>query len=81
MLVFSWKKAAGGIEGYEIEYGTDKKFKGAKKAKVSAREKKTEYKIEKPVKKKTYYVRIRAWKKVKGKKYYSEWKVVSKKVK
>ena len=79
-LTLSWK-AGKGIDGYEIEYGLKKDFKGAKKIKVKGA-KNDEYEIKKLTAKKTYYVRIRAWKKAKGKMYYSAWsKTLSKKVK
>ena len=79
-LTLSWK-AGKGIDGYEIEYGLKKDFKGAKKIKLKGA-KNDEYEIKKLTAKKTYYVRIRAWKKAKGKMYYSAWsKTMSKKVK
>lgn len=76
-LTVKWKNGSG-IDGYEIEYGLKKDFKGAKKITVW-KAKSTEYEIKKLKAKKTYYVRIRAFKKVKGKKYYSEWSNVLKK--
>ena len=79
-LTLTWK-AGKGIDGYEIEYGLKKDFKGAKKIKLKGA-KNDEYEIKKLTAKKTYYVRIRAWKKAKGKMYYSAWsKTMSKKVK
>ena len=79
-LTLSWK-AGKGIDGYEIEYGLKKDFKGAKKITLKGA-KNDEYEITKLTAKKTYYVRIRAWKKAKGKMYYSAWsKTLSKKVK
>lgn len=79
-LTFKWK-AGKGIDGYEIEYGLKKDFKGSKKITVS-RAKTTSCAIKQLKAKKTYYVRIRAFRKVKGKKYYSVWsKVLSKKTK
>ena len=56
-------------------------FKGAKTVTIS-KAKTTSTEIKKLKAKKTYYVRIRTFKKVKGKKYYSEWsKVLKKKIK
>ena len=79
-LTVKWKKGSG-IDGYEIEYSLKKSFKSSKKITVK-KAKTTEYEITKLKSKKTYYVRIRAFKKVKGKTYYSEWsKVLSKKTK
>ena len=79
-LMLSWK-AGKGIDGYEIEYGLKKDFKGAKKIKIKGA-KNDKYEIKKLTAKKTYYVRIRTWKKVKGKTYYSVFsKTLVKKVK
>ena len=79
-LTVKWKKGTDN-DGYEIEYGLKKSFKGAKKVTVT-KAKTTSWVIGKLKAKKTYYVRIRAWKKVGGKKYYSEWsKVLKKKTK
>lgn len=58
-IVVNFKKAAGAT-GYEISYATNKKFKSAKK-KTS---KKTTYTLKKLKKGKTYYVRVRSYKKV-----------------
>lgn len=66
----TWKKRSG-ISGYEIQYARSKRFKNAVIKKVGA--KKTSYTIKKLRSKKTYYVRIRTYKKVSGKKYYSGW--------
>jgi len=79
-LTVQWKKGKS-IDGYEIEYSLKKNFKNAKTMKVS-KAKTTSAKLKKLKSGKTYYVRIRAYKEVKGKKYYSRWsKVLSKKVK
>ena len=70
-LTVKWKKATG-IDGYEIEYGLKSDFSDAKKATV-----KGAGTASKEIKKlkggKTYYVRIRAFKKVSGKLYCSAW--------
>ena len=79
-LAVKWKKGSG-IDGYEIEYSLKKDFEGAKTITVK-KAKTTSYEIRKLEVKKTYYVRIRAFRKVKGKKFCSEWsKVLSKKTK
>ncbi len=58
--------------GYEIEYSTSKSFKSSKKTTISSN--KTTKKTIKSLKKKTkYYVRVRAYKTVSGKKIYSSW--------
>ena len=62
---------------YEIEYGLKKNFKKAKK--ITIRSAKIAKTIVRGLKaKKTYYARIRAFKTVKGKKYYSAWSKVGK---
>lgn len=72
----TWKKTKG-IDGYEIQLSTSKKFKKiAKKAKVSSS--KTSATIKKLKKKTTYYVRIRTYKKVNGKTQTSNWSGVKK---
>ena len=79
-LTITWGRV-GGIDGYEIEYSLKKNFKDAKKITIK-KAKTTKYELERLKSKKTYYVRIRAYKKVNGKKYYSEWsKPMKKKVK
>lgn len=65
-----WKKNSK-AGGYQIEYSTSKKFTSAKKVKVSA--KSTTKTISKLKKGKTYYMRIRSYKKTGGKTYYSAW--------
>lgn len=77
-LKVSWKKASG-ISGYQIQYSTKKNFKSAKT--VVVKKTKTSYTIKKLKSKKKYYVRIRAYKTVSGKKYYSSWVSTNKKVK
>jgi len=58
--------------GYEIQYSTSKSFKNAKIKKVSSY--KTSFATIKGLKaKKTYFVRVRTYKTVNGKKYYSNW--------
>ena len=78
-LDVSWKKGVKN-DGYEVEYSQKKNFKDAKKIKVKGA-KKLKCTIKKLKKGKTYYVRVRTYKKVKGKMYYSAWsKVESKKI-
>ena len=70
-LTVKWKKGAG-ITGYEVQYSLKKTFASAKKVTITkAATVKTVIKKLQP--KKTYYVRIRTYKTVKGKKYYSAW--------
>ena len=74
-----WKKQATQTTGYQIQYSTSSKFKGAKTVTVS-KNKTTSKKISKLKAKKKYYVRIRTYKtvKVNGKntKIYSGWSKV-----
>ena len=71
-LTVTWKKQTKQVSGYQIQYGTKKDFSNAKKVTVSgANTAKTT--IKKLKAKKTYYMRIRTYKTVSGKKYYSSW--------
>lgn len=63
------------VSGYQIQVATDKKFKKNKKT-VTAKKSKTKVKISKLKKKKKYYVRVRAYKSVSGKKVYGAWSKV-----
>lgn len=79
-LKISWKKIKG-VSGYQIQYSTSSKFKKAKK--ITIKKAKTTLKTLKKLKaKKKYYVRIRTYITVNGKKKYSSWsKKKSKKTK
>ena len=69
------------VSGYEIQYSTSKNFKSAKKVTIK-KAKTTSAVIKKLKAKKTYYLRIRTYKTVSGKKYYSAWsKALKKKTK
>jgi hypothetical protein len=75
-LTAKWKKA-GGVDGYEIEYSLKKDFSKSKKVEVKGvKTLTTELKNLKQGK--VYYIRIRTYKTVGGKKYYSEWSDVTK---
>ena len=67
-----WKKTAISVSGYQIQYSTSSKFSGAKTVTVASY-KTVSKKISKLKKGKKYYVRIRAYKTVSGKKCYSDW--------
>lgn len=69
-LTVTWKKGTG-ITGYEVQYSLKKSFAGAKKVAVKKTAVKTV--LKKLTTGKTYYVRIRAYKTVNGKKYFSAW--------
>lgn len=62
-------KKAASVTGYQIQYGTKKNFKGAKAVKTKA----TTKTLTKLTKNKKYYVRVRTYKVVSGKTYYSSW--------
>ena len=72
-----WKKVSG-IKGYQVQVATDKKFKKNKKTATVKKQKTTKVTIKKLKAKKKYYVRIRTYKTVKGKKIYSSWSKVKK---
>lgn len=75
-----WKKDKK-ADGYQVQYSTDKKFKKNVKS-VNVSKKSTKATVKKLKKGKTYRVRVRSYKKINGKKYYSGWgKVKSVKVK
>ncbi|MBR3738652.1 MAG: calcineurin-like phosphoesterase, partial [Eubacterium sp.] len=74
-----WKKYTTQTTGSQIQYSTSSKFASAKTGTVS-KNTTTSKKITKLKAKKTYYVRIRTYKTVSGKKYYSSWSS-SKKIK
>lgn len=61
------------VSGYEITIATDKKFKKNVKKKTVSSAKKKSVQFKKLKKKTKYYVRIRSYKKVKGKKIYGKY--------
>ena len=67
-----WKTKKNQVSGYQIAYSVRKNFKSGKVLKISKKSavKKT-FKVKKA--KKKYYVRVRTYKTVKGKKIYSSW--------
>ena len=68
----TWKKVKG-IKGYQIQYSTNKKFKKGNKTITVKSTKSTSATIKKLKSKKKYYVRMRTYKVVNGKKVYSAW--------
>ena len=70
-----WKKV-GGVKGYQVQLATDKKFKKNKKTVNIKKQKTTKTTVKKLKAKKKYYVRIRTYKIVNGKKVYSSWSKV-----
>lgn len=67
-------KKVSNATGYQIKYSTSKNFKNAKSVKTS----KTSYTIKKLKKGKTYYVKVRAYRKMNGKTYYGSYSSVKK---
>ena len=70
-----WKKVSG-VKGYQVQVATDKKFKKNKKTATVKKQKITKVTVKKLKAKKKYYVRIRTYKTVNGKKVYSSWSKV-----
>ena len=65
-------KKSSQVSGYQIQYATNKKFSGAKTKTISSY-KTTKCSLTGLSAKKYYYVRVRTFKKVSGKTYYSGW--------
>ena len=74
-LTVTWNKVSG-VKGYQVQVATDKKFKKNKKTATVKKQKTTKVTIKKLKAKKKYYVRIRTYKTVNGKKVYSSWSKV-----
>ena len=70
-ITVRWKKG-GNITGYQLQYSLKKSFASTNTVTV-AKSATTKAVIRKLKSKKTYFVRIRTYKTVKGKKYYSAW--------
>jgi hypothetical protein len=70
-----WKKVSG-VKGYQVQVATDKKFKKNKKTVTIKKQKTTKTTVKKLKAKKKYYVRVRTYKIVNGKKVYSSWSKV-----
>ena len=66
-----WKKIKG-VKGYQIQYSTSSKFRKSKKI-IIKKAKTTSRTIKKLKERKRYYVRIRTYIIVNGKKKYSNW--------
>ena len=67
-----WSKQTTQTTGYQLQYSTSSKFTGAKTVWITSN-KTTSKKISGLTAKKKYYVRIRTYKTLNGKKYYSSW--------
>ena len=74
----TWAKAKGGVTGYQIKLGLNKKMTSGKKT-VWVKKAAAAAKTIKGLKaKKTYYAKVRAYKQVGAKKYYGAWSTVKK---
>ena len=71
----TWSKTKG-VKGYEIQVATDKKFKKNKKTVTIKKQKTTKTTVKKLKSKTKYFIRIRTFKTVNGKKVYSAWSKV-----
>ena len=71
-MTVKWKKVSG-INGYEIQYALNKKFTKSKKTAKVKKAKIVSKKLTRLKARKKYYVRVRTYKTVNGKKYYSKW--------
>ena len=69
----TWKKQATQTTGYQIQYSLSSKFASGNKLVTVGKSGTTSKTISKLKAKKTYYVRVRTYKTVSGKKYYSTW--------
>ena len=71
-ITVNWKKISKAT-GYQIQVATDKKFTKYKKSVTISKNKTISTTIKKLKSKKKYYVRVRTYRKVAGKKVYSGW--------
>ena len=71
-ITVKWKKGSG-ITGYQIQYALNSKFTSGKKTVKITKAGTVSKKITKLKAKKKYYVRVRTYKTVSGKTYYSKW--------
>ena len=72
-IKITWNKRVAQTTGYQIQYSTNSKFKSGNKTVKITKTKTTSKTIKKLKAKKKYYVRIRTYKTVNGKTYYSGW--------
>ena len=71
-LTVNWKKISKAT-GYQVQVATDKKFTKNKKSVTISKNKTISTTIKKLKGKKKYYIRVRTYRKVAGKKVYSSW--------
>ena len=70
----TWKKT-GGNSGWQVQYSTNKKFRSGVRT-VNLKANNTKLTVRKLKSRKTYYIRIRGYKKINGKMMYSSWSSV-----
>ena len=68
-----WKKLTTQTTGYQLQYALNSKFTSGKKTVTISSNKTVSKKVTKLKASKKYYVRVRTYKTVSGKKYYSAW--------
>lgn len=80
-IVVYWNKV-NGVDGYHIQLATDKKFNKNRKSVIVAKQNASKKTVKKLKSKKKYFVRVRTYKTVNGKKIYGKWsKIKSVKIK
>ena len=72
----TWRKT-GGNSGWQVQYSTNKKFHSGVRT-VNLKSRNTKLTVRKLRSRKTYYIRVRGYKKVKGKIMYAGWSNVKK---
>ena len=72
-VIVKWKKQNTAITGYKLQYSKDKNFKTGVKNKTVKRKGSTSVTLTKLKSGQIYYVRIRTYKQIGLKKYYSKW--------
>ncbi len=68
-----WRKQSTQTSGYQLQYSTSSTFKSGNKTVTISRNSTVSKKVTKLKARKRYYVRVRTYKTVSGKKYYSAW--------
>lgn len=76
-IILKWKKLSKQVTGYEIQYSTNKHFASNKTRCIRVKKPSVTSITIKQKKKRKNYIRIRTYKNVAGKKYYSSWSKVT----
>lgn len=72
-ITVKWKKQTSQTDGYLIQTATNRTFSRNTKATLVKSNRTTSKTISKLKRKTRYYARVRTWKRVRGKTYYSQW--------